>query len=251
MALSSTSLIHYTNSFKNLKGILENKFKIKYCSEIIPTGNKKTIELAVPMVSFCDIPLSDAKNHIESYGSYGIGLYKDWAKNKKLNPIIYLEENSYLTDCFLKNSNLLASEYNNNKLNELNRDLLLNYFKILSYTKPYSMDLNLKSKKVIKDYKFYNEKEWRYVPINVDPQKSNILPKAIFEKNKSSYNERLKKLSLDFEIDDIAYLILKEKSEISKLISEINKIFSSSCTKSQIEILYTKIITIHQIQEDF
>ncbi len=76
MALSSNSLIHLTQKKEALIGILENNFKIKYCYEIINTSSGK-INAAFPMVSFCDIPLSQIKEHINKYGSYGIGLKKN------------------------------------------------------------------------------------------------------------------------------------------------------------------------------
>lgn len=82
MSISSNSVIHFTNKFDNLKGIILNSgLRVKYCLESLLLDNYN-LEMASPMVCFCDIPLSEVKNHINSYGSYGIGLYKIWAKEK-------------------------------------------------------------------------------------------------------------------------------------------------------------------------
>ena len=72
MGLSSNSLIHLTKSKDALIGILKEGFRIKYCLENIGARNIK-VGAAFPMVSFCDIPLSEIKNHIENYGDYGVG----------------------------------------------------------------------------------------------------------------------------------------------------------------------------------
>ena len=48
------------------------------------------------MVSFCDIPLSLAKDHIKTYGSYGIGMMKEWGIKNNLNPVVYIERDSLL-----------------------------------------------------------------------------------------------------------------------------------------------------------
>jgi hypothetical protein len=96
MGLSSNSIIHFTNSKESLIGILNDNFKLFYCKENIIIGNR-TFEFAVPMVSFCDIPLSEVKAHIEKYGKYGIGLTKEWAEKQKLNPVLYIEKDSFLS----------------------------------------------------------------------------------------------------------------------------------------------------------
>ena len=91
MALSSDTLIHFTNSKEALKGILADNFKIKYCQETIKLHGVEEV-LHIPMVSFCDIPLSQIKNHISSYGNYGIGLSKKWALKKRLTVHILSEK---------------------------------------------------------------------------------------------------------------------------------------------------------------
>jgi len=67
MPPSLNSVIHYTDTFAQLSGIIEEKFKVKYYLEkVIGT------EVAFPMVSFCDIPLSQISHHASTYGDYGI-----------------------------------------------------------------------------------------------------------------------------------------------------------------------------------
>jgi hypothetical protein len=89
MALSSNSLFHFT--YKNaLLRILKEQFKVKYCFEIIYT-HEIPFEFGIPMVSFCDIPLSEVKEHMNKYGSYGIGMNMKWAKNNGLNPVLYID----------------------------------------------------------------------------------------------------------------------------------------------------------------
>jgi hypothetical protein len=97
MGLSSNTLIHFTKSIKALSGILTEHFKIKYCQEIVYSISDNS-KLIVPMVSFCDIPFSQIINHIDSYGYYGIGLKKEWAEKNGLNPVLYIEKNSLLSD---------------------------------------------------------------------------------------------------------------------------------------------------------
>ena len=70
-------LFHFTSK-DALYGILKETFKVYYSLERI-SGKSKPLEFGVPMVSFCDLKLSELKTHIENYGKYGIGLTKEWA----------------------------------------------------------------------------------------------------------------------------------------------------------------------------
>lgn len=60
MALSSNSLIHFTNDKESLKGIRENNFKVLNCRESIVLDGRKSSWI-IPMIGFCDIPLSEIK----------------------------------------------------------------------------------------------------------------------------------------------------------------------------------------------
>ncbi|MBL0709893.1 MAG: hypothetical protein JJV99_02585, partial [Colwellia sp.] len=118
MAISTNSIIHYTNSIDILTSILQEGFRIRYCSEILRLGNKGHSKAAHPMVSFCDIPLSDSIQHFEAYGEYGIGLSKKWAVNNGINPVIYIDKNLLISESIsellksrrMKESNLTTKQ---------------------------------------------------------------------------------------------------------------------------------------------
>lgn len=111
MSISTNSIIHYTNSLDNLIGILQEGFRIKYCSERLNLGQSRYSSAAHPMISFCDIPLSASIQHFEAYGKYGIGLSKKWAFKIGINPVLYIDENSL----FAENLYELIKERRNEK----------------------------------------------------------------------------------------------------------------------------------------
>lgn len=95
--ISSETLFHFTPKPEYLFQLLQNEFKPRYYPEIIHLEGMKTLNKAIPMVCFCDIPLSQIKDHIDTYGNYGIGMTKEWAIKNKLNPVLYLEPSSKLS----------------------------------------------------------------------------------------------------------------------------------------------------------
>ena len=100
MPISSSSLFHYTsNGLKGLKSILKNGFEISLCTETkinyLENGITEIEKLAIPMLCFCDIPLSLIGNHSTIYrskteGVFSIGMTKKWGIDNGLNPIIYI-----------------------------------------------------------------------------------------------------------------------------------------------------------------
>ncbi|MBE7698643.1 abortive infection system antitoxin AbiGi family protein [Tenacibaculum finnmarkense] len=252
MALSTNSVIHYTKKIENLSSIISDKsFKIKYCNENLDCITKSNSHFAINMVSFCDIPLSDVKNHIDSYGSFGIGLTKSWAKNKGLNPVMYIEENSKLTKNYHKQFDRLLNS--NEKEMDIHQDFIDDFFEFCKYLKLYEGPL--KTGKVNSDnYRFYDEREWRYCLSGEDLKEeefSAILLSKEYNKNRDEYNQKLIKFRLEFDFNDISYLIVDDESEIPELIKCIENSFEDDCTAKQLKILSTKILTKNQICNDF
>lgn len=177
MAISTNSIIHYTDSFPILTSIVKEGFKITYCSEVLKLGSRGASNAAHPMISFCDIPLSDSKQHFDAYGKYGIGLTKQWAKKMGVNPVIYVDRNSLFADVLSE----LLKERRKEKTN-LTQKQKNEILKIKSYAKNYSGPLKRKSINN-PDYKFYDEREWRLVPNK--NQMNNALFSIKYQKQKN------------------------------------------------------------------
>jgi hypothetical protein len=309
MNVSSNTLFHYTKSLKNLQNILQNRFKLAYCKEEINFNGKKVVGY-FPMVTFCDIPLSLSKEHVTKYGSYAIGLQKEWGIKHKLNPVIYLEEESMISEDLRKSFELInmilshhgealnrfsdRSRFNLEKieqlvesaegieenkifenlngllapfvkgLDEINQDQklygdLLDHIKqlldgqinILRYCKNYQRDLK-RDGKMYPNYRFYDEREWRFVP-----SMSSGIPNLIEDEYKKYRGgSKIKKPLLDFPVldfsaSDIKYIIVKKSSDISPLITFMRGIDNFVNNGNEVDILSTKIITVDQLNEDF
>lgn len=249
--LSSETLFHFTGSIENLNGILENGFYPHYSLEkFLLSLKREPSELAIPMVSFCDIPLSEVKDHVSIYGYHGIGMSKEWAENNGLNPVLYLHKGSHLSmgieDMIIEAASMQRIE---NKEEEEKRSMVLkSILNMCRYIKQFEGDF-IRNGKEQKDYKFYNEREWRYVP---DLEKYYVLTEDVFQdlKKRKEENEKLKEAKLKFEPEDIKYIIIKNDKEISGMVEALKDIKLKRYPLI-IEILTTRIITYKQIEKDF
>lgn len=254
--ISSNALFHFTTKAEYLIGILRETFIPRYSYEetkldisAAASGVKKG---AIPMTCFCDISLSQIQNHIKTYGSYGIGMTKEWGVRKKLNPIIYINEGSALANHYLS----LVNNIRDSLVKDCPEGVLklaINNLEISNYLKPYSGDF-LRNGKTIKKVKFYNEREWRYIPeIRGDKDIMSVLDKKEFDNELllAGENNKLRKFSLDFEPNDIKYIFVKDESEIHAMIKALRQIKGSRFDAETIDILSTKILTTKQIDEDF
>jgi hypothetical protein len=233
---------------KNLKGILEFGFKANLCREtIIFRDNPVTYH--VPMASFCDIPLSKIINHTNCYGSYGIGMTKEWGKGRRINPIIYLQDKSLLTETIQSSIKSSIDEINKKvtKSNGVPKEDDLTAARITSYIKNYEC---LKDDgRYKKGYRFYDEREWRFVPTKTNEGRL-MLPHYFDEdlakiENKTIFHET----KLDFQPNDIRYLIIENDEEIIELIDHIKAVKKKFC-RDDVARLSTRIITYEQIKND-
>lgn len=243
MGLSPSTLFHFTKR-RFLMGILRDNFKLKYCLERI-VDNGSPVEYAIPMVSFCDIKLSEIKEHIEKYGYYGIGLSKSWAIEKGLNPVIYLNSSSKFSTGIIGTSRKIINS------SEFSSEDRINIANFIQYAKTYEGDLVRKGIK-IPNYRFADEREWRYVPHQVEDVRPWL--------NKSQYDTKRKKADannslinqrLYFNANDILYLIVKKETEIRETINHIRAVKSKNYDNVEVDRLTTRIISCERIFSDF
>ncbi len=218
-SVSSNHVIHFTNKFENLKGIIENGFRPSECneypiflqayyeieglltflkSEIPPIENRK-----VPVICFCDLVKKTLSGHMKKYGYYGIGLSKSWAISNYLSPLFYIpkDTSTHSTIYGIVNQSKRILEH---KIHEKNPEVLIliqKIYNLLDFIKPYQDPNN--------DEKYYDEREWRYVP--------------------NRYFDPTDHLTyLKFDSDDIIIIYVKncnEQREIQKLLEKSGKKF--------------------------
>lgn len=232
MEISSATLFHFTKRYEHFFDTLKNGFWPRYCKE--PSWNGK--DFAIPMVCFCDIPLSQIQEHVSRYGSYGIGVTKEFAKKHNITPVLYLNTTAELKTKYLKCE---LSKYNSPSVD--NEDI--NFTEMMFY---YIKRVEGKDGK--KQVKFYNEREWRYVPPITNSVHLEIVKGSTPSCNELSKNT--KQMRIVLEPDDIQYLIVRSETMILKLCKDIDKIYSQYSEKEK-EVLKTKILYIQQIKRDF
>lgn len=98
--LRTSSIFHFTRSLDSLIGILSEGLIPNYCSETLYDKDGINITLGIPMVSFCDIPLSRTYEHTERYGTYAIGLGTEYAEDNGINPLLYVSNDQLIRDAF-------------------------------------------------------------------------------------------------------------------------------------------------------
>ncbi|HQW95239.1 MAG: hypothetical protein IPO45_06270 [Saprospiraceae bacterium] len=249
MALYPDILFHFTTK-QSLYAILSDTFKVSYARERILGGNK-TKEFAVPMVSFADLRLTELKGNIGTYGKFGIGMTKEWAINRGLNPVMYASKESLFTENFIKGiEDFFNLVVNSNDTTGRFETAYNNTINTLRYIKNYKGDLIRRGKSTKPNYVFANEKEWRYVPPIVGDILSFIpIDEIKTSQQKSYYNQKVAHLRLHFQPDDIKYLIVEKDSDINSLISHLRQV-KNRFSPDTIDRLSSRILTYEQIEND-
>lgn len=233
MGLSSNILWHQTKKDVLMKILKQKRFLYSYSLEYI-NYDDTFFELAVPVLSLCDIPFADISDYLTKYGGNSIGLSREWGIKHGITPVIYCEKTSPL---LIK----IGQDYSeNNKLSNF-------YWEILSHIKNHEGSL---PKYNYKNYRFYDEHEVRIIPTvkNLTDIKEKLyLSKDEYKKYKSrNKNSSIVSdiLSVPFDYNDIKYFILKDEDSIN----EIKKILTKEIDLSQNRISF---FTISQVKADF
>ena len=259
MNISANTLFHITPKIEFLKSMLSNGFAPRYCIEEIGFFTPFTSDSAMvaqPMVCFCDITLSTINEHVTKYGSFGLGMTKQWGQKNGISPVTYVYEHSSTADLIRfivgKTFEMKINDDSNQFLGLL--QILKNYYKASSG----HMYKNGKFQSEL--YNFYNEREWRYVPFGqieksaeFEPSIRTFLEKEAFDNEnvKERNNTILSKYcSLKFKHTDIKYLFVKNEKDFEILSDFIENDYLEGSDKQTIRKFIGKIQILDNLMED-
>ena len=267
MSYIANSFFHYTKSADILLNIIRNGFFPRFCIEDYDfllenhTKNKTPTKIGVPIVCFCDIPLTSITEHTASYGSFGIGMKYEWGV-KHLNPVFYTNQNSIPGNMLINLQYILLkpdedvrmSVQNNKMLPDQIKSLLLKaldkrqesvfrwYQDFIAFLKKYN---DTDSKKI-----FYREREWRWLLTNDKIDNDipfRLLPEDLSQKEE--YNKKIEQYALKFDLDDVSCLIVKTTDDKVKLVKQIYELDKPPEDKKL--NLITNIISLEEINQNF
>jgi hypothetical protein len=249
--VSANTLFHFTKKKESLINILGNFFWPHYSEEAIGKRNDgELIKWYVPMICFCDIPLSQINNHILEYGKYAIGLSKEWGINEGISPILYYHKNSLIFKSITSIKNEIAKFEKEPESNKI-----INYYIYQRlFLKQYEEPVVCRDKTI--PIRRYDEREWRYIPA---PEKlfaptQLVLTEYKF-KDKELVKDNCKKLrdefTLKFSPNDIKYIIVETENEILEMCKSIMDLKGSTYSYDQLLILTTRVISTERIMQDF
>lgn len=246
MPISANTLFHFTRDYDSLLSILKSKFYPRLCLEqrIVSTLD---LRLAVPMVCFCDIPLSQISEHALKYGEYSIGIKKDWAIKQGVSPILYVHDNSLILKTIFSEIKEISKGVLDNPKGEASLKMK-KYIDTVCMMKPYEGQDDRAGKTV----RFYDEREWRYIPPREKEDQFLYLTEDLFKEKgvREKINKENEKYGVEFNPDVINYLIVATDMDVLALKRAIEKI-KGGFPYDSVQLLMTKIISMERIREDF
>jgi hypothetical protein len=246
--ISANSLFHFTK-YENLVGILTHEFYPRYSVEEHPDSAGNSHKMAFPMVCFCDIPLAHISEHMSTYGEYGLGMTKQWAIANRLNPVLYVEKTSWVSE---KLEHILAGNWESVNALPIKQFLEERDSAVALYmhTKPYDGYQERNGVRIRKC--FYDEREWRYVPriSRLDGHELHLTGDNLAPSILEAKNDMLKAQKIGFEPKDIQYIIIGKEAERLQVIESIEAIKSPKYDWSQVKLLASKIVSAEQIEGD-
>ncbi len=253
MKPKSDTLFHFTSKLDYLKSILAKGLQPRICHEDISFLNGKQNYLSIPMVCFCDIPISRLTDHTSFYGTYGIGLTRNWAEKNEVHPISYTSKSGPLADTsryLLKKFQELKKS--NTGLMVLNQDLqedLKNQQqkikRLMAFSKPYRGKQKNQSTGKEEKKTFFEENEWRFVPNDYVFNDLSGKPEKLESQNNLHSANPLK-----FEPEDIRYIFVKSETEINEIFDFVLKTYKKNSNQSKVKNLLTRITCLESIGKD-
>jgi len=239
--LSTDELFHFTK-LDNLVNIIKTGFYPRFNLEhtlLSNYFNRPAAVTPVPMVSFCDIPLNLVDEHISKYGTCAIGLTKEWGYRYGLNPVIYINPNSLLGDALGALANAMGKYHSGMVPNEciMHISPMVSHIAISSrqlayFSKQYErteeqeifillQGTDKKDKFILPKGRFYDEREWRFVPpLETEADKFWLInANTLHDKEElEKKNKILEVYALKFELNDIMVIVTETMEQREKLI---------------------------------
>lgn len=249
MELSSNVFWHQTD-YNGLRGIIkEQGLYYAYSREDLRAYYGR--EVGFPMISLCNLPLSQFDDYIDKYGGYCIGLSHEWGIQNAFNPVWY---------------NFLGIEGPLFRMVQSLKDLKSeNAYDLLSCVKPYEGTLYRKDK-YYDNYRFYDEREIRKVPNWEELINAKLKPILLGteydevkeEREKIGQKKYLVELGkIKFAYSDIKFIIVKEEYQVGRIYKDLDNSFgiSGEVKKGEKSTAnrknhYIPILTYKQIKED-
>lgn len=268
----TSALFHYTRKQNIIINILREGLKFSYCREEFSAD----LCFGIPMICFCDIPVSTSFEHSSKYGQYAIGLSKDKLLEKykaALGPVNYVTSLSSVKAAFqLRN----ADEVNNNRtkssITTINNKLseeptnnaLMHFLQGIDYHQSFTQAISLmKPYQSIHDGNSqinYDECEWRIVLPEHTKLNDNEHCQWFWSKEEyDSWREKrdnkfINEMPLLFTVDDIEYIIVPTKELIPNFIKrliDLKEICGNKIEDKDRYSLVSKVISLEQIKRDF
>lgn len=178
MGLSANILWHMTKK-DAFMSILKNKqFSYSYSLErAFPVKDMKGF--AFPMISMSNLPFSEIATTKWTYGDYAIGLSREWGVKNRFSPVWYCNFGSRV---WLQLSKLVYEAATRDDKGYLGMGMYL-----MSNVKFVQAPL-ISTKRKFRNYRFYDEREFRLVPFITETDKEGIppcIPKEEYEEFKN------------------------------------------------------------------
>jgi hypothetical protein len=248
MAVSADTLFHFTSK-ESLMGILDSRsFWPTYSKEhfggVLPQNHPYVIS-HIPMISFCDLRLTQLSNpsislHTGDFGKFGIGFKKAWGTKNKISPVVYVHSKS-LTSGII---NELIEEFRSIDPDS-KENLRESFLDLIKFMKPYEGHYQKGNwKKKVRRY--YDEREWRFIPAS---KEFTVFPKKeLNDKSRITFNRKMKNAPLRFIVSDIKFIVVEKDIDKVAFASFVEGI---DMNKKYRNDLITKIISFEEINNDY
>ena len=275
-SINASSLFHFTPKINSLKLILKNGVRFSYAFENYSdtlisnfSGTSKSSQelgVAIPMICFCDTPLTRVYQHMDKYGEYMIGFNKDFLMSSYgniLNPVFYIQSPN-VDDAIEELSSIYVETcaehltLTNNSQNDKSSLMRITSLGLRKYSLRLLVGLS-------KPISYYDECEWRIINDDNRGQPNEWkwgLSEAEYKNIKKEINDELFKdfnsyikIYEDSISDAISCIVVKKESQVSMLVDYImksKKLFGYEVSSEKVKMnLVSKITSVKRITLDY